>query len=320
MSNKIDCRIIQDLLPSYVEGLTSEYTNQVVEEHVKECESCSQMLQRMQEPEKRINSTEKEVDYMKKVRNKISGLIAISLISIGIFLLGVIASVMIYNRVVPKTYEQVFSTAEPEWFIAHHSFSDCEIDIFDFEAEEFKEMLKTCKYYYEGSQGNVIYGDMFVVSVGNDAGRIGEFIITDEYKLYYDGKVYDIRDSKPLWDYLDRRITEEPEWTVYEKATYKYLDGKYVMETKSPDEEAISIEFDLDTKSFVLSTGKFSSDLEIGSFSIDGLVVTLNGNNEYVFYIVGDEKTLNFAAEKSDPLYVFAQDTPIPSETYFIKQ
>ena len=320
MSNKLDCRIIQDLLPSYVDGLTSEYTNQVVEEHVKSCESCSQMLQRMQEPEQRINSTEKEVDYMKKVRNKISGLIAISLISIGIFLLGAIASVMIYNRVVPKTYEQVFSAEQPEWYIAHHTFSDHEIDIIDYEAEVYREILQSSKFYYEGFEGNVIYGDMFRIMVGNNQGQLYDFKITDEYKLYYDGKVYDIRDSKPLWDYLDRRITEEPEWTVYEKATYKYLDGKYVMETKSPDEEAISIEFNLDTKSFVLSTGKFSSDLEIGSFSIDGLVVTLNGNNEYVFYIVGDEKTLNFAADKSDPLYVFAQDTPIPSETYFIKQ
>ena len=227
---------------------------------------------------------------------------------------------MVYNRVVPKTYEQVFSTVEPEWFIAYHTFSDCEIDIFDFEAEEFKEMLKTSKFHYEGTEGNVIYGDMFSVLVGNDAGQICEFKITDEYKLYYDRKVYDIRDSKHLWDYLDRRITEEPEWTVYEKATYKYLDGKYEMETKNTGEDTISFELDLDTKSFVLSTGKYSSNLETGSFSIDGLIVTLNGKNKYVFYIVGDGKTLNFAADKSDPLYVFAQDTPIPSETYFIKK
>ena len=53
MNNKIDCRIIQDLLPSYIDGLTSEYTNQVIEEHVEECEPCKEMLQRMQEPEKK---------------------------------------------------------------------------------------------------------------------------------------------------------------------------------------------------------------------------------------------------------------------------
>lgn len=209
MSNKLDCRIIQDLLPSYVDGLTSEYTNQVVEEHVKSCEPCNQMLQRMQEPEQRINSTEKEVDYMKKVRNKISGLIAISLISIGIFLLGAIASVMIYNRVVPKTYEQVFSAEQPEWYIAHHTFSDHEIDIIDYEAEVYREILQSSKFYYEGFEGNVIYGDMFRIMVGNNQGQLYDFKITDEYKLYYDGKVYDIRDSKPIWDYLDSKRTEE---------------------------------------------------------------------------------------------------------------
>lgn len=319
MSKELDCRIIQDLLPSYVDGLTSEYTNQVIEEHIKSCESCNQMLQRMQEPEKHMNSTGKEVDYMKKVRRKMSSLLAISLISIGIFLLGAFACFMIYKRVVPQNYQQVFSTEQPTWFIAHHNFTDCEIDIFDYEAEDFSGMLKSSKFYYEGHEENVIKGDMFTIQVGNDLGMLYEIKITDEYKLYYDGKVYDIRDSKHLWDYLDRRVKEEPEWTVYEKATYKYLDGKYVMETEGNKWDVISFELDLDTRRFILSTGAFSSNHEYGAFTIEDLTVTLKGKNDYVFYIA-DEGILNFAADKSDPLCVFGEDTPIPSGTLFYKE
>ena len=96
---------------------------------------------------------------------------------------------MIYKRVVPQNYQQVFSTEQPTWFIAHHNFTDCEIDIFDYEAEDFSGMLKSSKFYYEGHEENVIKGDMFTILAGNDNGSIWEMKITDEYKLYYDGKV-----------------------------------------------------------------------------------------------------------------------------------
>ena len=36
--SKIPCEMIQDLLPSYIDELTSEVTNREVEAHVSECE------------------------------------------------------------------------------------------------------------------------------------------------------------------------------------------------------------------------------------------------------------------------------------------
>ena len=38
--NKIPCEVIQDLMPSYIDGLTSPVTSRVVEEHVEGCEKC----------------------------------------------------------------------------------------------------------------------------------------------------------------------------------------------------------------------------------------------------------------------------------------
>ena len=35
--NKKDCKIIQDLLPSYSDGITSQETNNYIEDHLKNC-------------------------------------------------------------------------------------------------------------------------------------------------------------------------------------------------------------------------------------------------------------------------------------------
>ena len=35
MKEKRECKIVQDLLPNYVDGLTNEETNKYIEEHIK---------------------------------------------------------------------------------------------------------------------------------------------------------------------------------------------------------------------------------------------------------------------------------------------
>ena len=43
------CEIIRDLLPSYVDGLTSEESNREIMAHVAECAPCKEILEQMQE-------------------------------------------------------------------------------------------------------------------------------------------------------------------------------------------------------------------------------------------------------------------------------
>ena len=57
MKNKLPCEIIRDLLPSYVDGLTSEVTNEAICEHIQSCDACKETLHRMQAPEE-IESAE----------------------------------------------------------------------------------------------------------------------------------------------------------------------------------------------------------------------------------------------------------------------
>lgn len=75
MKEKQSCAVIQDLLPLYVEQLTSEETNQIIEEHLEECKSCKSLYISMKEEipresEQANQNVEavKEVDYLKKIR------------------------------------------------------------------------------------------------------------------------------------------------------------------------------------------------------------------------------------------------------------
>lgn len=44
----MNCNIIKDLLPSYVDGLCSEDTRKIVEKHMKNCEECRRVVQMME--------------------------------------------------------------------------------------------------------------------------------------------------------------------------------------------------------------------------------------------------------------------------------
>lgn len=73
MKEKKDCKIIQNLLPNYIDNLTDEEINSYIEEHLKECENCNQVLDDMKK-ELEVNSKKRdkrEVKYMKKFKNKI---------------------------------------------------------------------------------------------------------------------------------------------------------------------------------------------------------------------------------------------------------
>lgn len=40
MEHKLDCCVVRDLLPAYLEGLTEEETTRQVEAHLEECPEC----------------------------------------------------------------------------------------------------------------------------------------------------------------------------------------------------------------------------------------------------------------------------------------
>ena len=59
MKEKKDCKIVQDLLPNYIDKLTSKETNTYIEEHVSSCKDCKKILDNMQ---KDIQLQEKKLE------------------------------------------------------------------------------------------------------------------------------------------------------------------------------------------------------------------------------------------------------------------
>ena len=68
MSN-IPCEIIQDLLPSFIDELTSDVTNREVEAHMEGCEQCRNVFRQMKAPDiETTENEEKEIDFLKKTK------------------------------------------------------------------------------------------------------------------------------------------------------------------------------------------------------------------------------------------------------------
>ena len=42
---KLECKVIEDLLPLHLDNISSEETRKVVEEHLMECEECRKLVE-----------------------------------------------------------------------------------------------------------------------------------------------------------------------------------------------------------------------------------------------------------------------------------
>jgi hypothetical protein len=120
---KITCNVIKDLLPLYIDNLTSEDSNNIIEAHTKECKKCSELMStlkteievpkfNMQLPS---NSYKK---LFKKIRNKIITFTSIALvigILAGIFggavknrMLSQSSANNFFQNLIQENYEQAF--------------------------------------------------------------------------------------------------------------------------------------------------------------------------------------------------------------------
>lgn len=67
-------KIVQDLFPSYIDGLTTSETNEFIEEHIESCEECKKVLNEMKttlQEENHIDLNDKKIKYAKKISRKL---------------------------------------------------------------------------------------------------------------------------------------------------------------------------------------------------------------------------------------------------------
>ena len=91
-----NCKIVQDLLPNYIEKLTTQDTNLFIEEHLKECDECKKIYENMH---KEVNTTnnkvnKKEINYFKKYNNKMK------VLKLIIFVILIVYAVILGRRAI----------------------------------------------------------------------------------------------------------------------------------------------------------------------------------------------------------------------------
>lgn len=106
-----ECKVVQDLLPNYIENLTNEETNKFIEEHLKNCEQCKKIHNNMKKDLNVENTTKKkkEVKFLKKYRNKLRVLEIMLLIIVVAFAINTGRKMYIIKDLNNKSKEYVNS-------------------------------------------------------------------------------------------------------------------------------------------------------------------------------------------------------------------
>ena len=103
---KNECDIVQDLLFSYNDGILSETSKELVDEHLKKCEECKKILEEIRK-ENDEKKQIKEIDFFKNIKKNINKKNIIILVIFIILIIVVIFNMLVYNN-----YNDVASTME----------------------------------------------------------------------------------------------------------------------------------------------------------------------------------------------------------------
>lgn len=80
MSKNISCDIIQDLLPSYVEGIISNESKDLIESHINTCSNCKKEFENMSLLIEIEPIEEKKLDYFKEIHKKCRNILIICIL------------------------------------------------------------------------------------------------------------------------------------------------------------------------------------------------------------------------------------------------
>lgn len=116
MKESKECKIIQDLLPNYIEKLTNKETNSYIEEHLEICVNCKNTYEKMKNEIQLENKKtgkkldKREVNFFKRYKNKLRVLRIIILIIILAFAISAVRKMYIVGDLYNKAEQIVKNT------------------------------------------------------------------------------------------------------------------------------------------------------------------------------------------------------------------
>ena len=105
------CCIVIDLLPGYIDGMTSEETNEEIEKHLNGCSSCSAVYRQMSAGiPNEITAERRDIDFLKKLRERMHRKYVAVALSTCVILIG--STVFLKNYNIPVSYDPDCMTTE----------------------------------------------------------------------------------------------------------------------------------------------------------------------------------------------------------------
>lgn len=98
----MSCDIVKDLLPNYMDGLTSETSNKAVSDHLATCDACRDYYEKMQAKNSFTSEmTGQEIDYFLRIREGTARKIMIAMGTVALLITGtyeVYRNLYVYGR------------------------------------------------------------------------------------------------------------------------------------------------------------------------------------------------------------------------------
>lgn len=280
MKEKNICKIVQDLLPNYIENLTTEDTKTFVEEHLNNCDECKKTYENMKKEiaVKETSANEQEINYIKKYNNKMRTLKLI------IFIILIVIAIVLGRKAI------IIISLQNK--IAEHKNNT------NYHMTEYVYEGVTYKINEVYSKGNQLL--ITITSNGSGVKKLAKYSDGEKANIYIDALeenvallnneaitppnysgIYNSIETKGLWDFilniLKSRITTE---NVNGKECYK-IDNFYSTNALIAGEGGRTIYIDKQTGLLVRTFG--------GTISNKNGTFTIINDYQYEFGTVTDE-------------------------------
>lgn len=199
-----ECNLIQDLLPNYIENLTSEKTNKQIENHIEKCQKCQEILNLMKDKTdidiSKIRN--KKANYLKKYSFNLKFLQVVLLTILIIFIGNIVRKFVIVNDLYNKS-EEIRNL--DNFYIKSEMYSNSKISEFSTRTMSIYEA-----YYKEGNfiENNRVLDDKNIATefvnykYGNEElalSRVIENNIHNEFRpVIVEDDYFDKKEVKPF--------------------------------------------------------------------------------------------------------------------------
>jgi len=224
----LECDIIQDLLPSYSDKISSKATNKLVEEHLKQCENCKIVLEKMNNDIdiSYTGNQDEKIDYLKGFKKRRKAIVILSIIlTISILLIIFAFNVINKNILVDKLlFVDVNKFNVDYMYIKENEgknettgetfkYKTLQVYLYSEEYENMKDMYLTGGYELKSGETEIYYNigaKQLPKGVEFDSSGLEmSFMIDDNIEKIF---IKDTKSNlKEIWN-KDMKVQSEEEW------------------------------------------------------------------------------------------------------------